>query len=302
MNLLNKLSLLLIMVLLTFSCAGNEPEQKGSPEYIAEITEWHQKRIERLKQDNNWLNLVGLFWLEEGDNSFGSAADNKIIFPEGSPERIGIISLIDSSLSFTAEAGVIVTSEDNPVTELTLKEDVSGEPTILTSGRFRWYIIKRGERYGIRLRDLEAPILKEFKGIERYPTNSDWKFEAKFEPYDPPKKIMIPNILGTTEESNSPGALIFNKDGNEYKLDALESRTGYFIIFADETSGDETYGAGRFLYTGMQDTSGIVILDFNKAYNPPCVFTKYATCPLPPKQNYLHLEITSGEKMWGEMH
>lgn len=293
---------MLVPVLLTISCTENEPEQKGSPEYIAEIAEWHQKRIERLKQDNNWLNLVGLYWLEEGENSLGSATDNKIIFPEESPERIGTLSLIDSSINFTVETGVIVTHEDNPVTEIILKEDLTGEPKVLTSGRFRWYIIKRGERYGIRLRDLEAPILKEFKGIERYPTNSDWKFEAKFEPYDPPKKIMVPTILGTTEENNSPGALIFYKGGNEYKLDALESRTGYFIIFADETSGDETYGAGRFLYTGMQDSSGTVILDFNKAYNPPCVFTKYATCPLPPKQNYLHLEITAGEKMWGEMH
>lgn len=302
MKTLTILPLLLILIFILISCSKEKLEQKGSPEYIAEISEWNQKRIERLKQDNGWLNLVGLYWLEVGENSFGSSSNNKIIFPDDSPSRIGSISLIDSSLSISVEEGVNVTSEGEPVSEMNLKEDISGEPTILTTGKFRWYIIKRGERYGIRLRDLQAPILKEFKGIERYPTNSDWKFDARFEAYDPPKKIMIPTILGTTEEDQSPGVLVFSKNGNEYRLDALESRTGYFIIFADETSGEETYGAGRFLYTGMQDSSGIVALDFNKAYNPPCVFTRFATCPLPPKQNYLHLRITAGEKIWGDKH
>jgi len=302
MRIFRHVSQLLLITFLFLACTEQGPKVKGSPEYITEIEQWHQKRIERLKQDNGWLNLVGLYWLTEGKNSFGSSSDNDIIFPEGSPERIGIISLKDNILSIVIENGVKITCENKPVTEMILKEDITDEPTILNLGTFQWFIIKRGDKYGIRLRDLKVPLVKEFKGIETYPINSDWRIEAKFETYDPPKEILIPNILGMTEEDYSPGALVFKKNGNEYKLDAIESSSGYFIIFADETSGEETYGAGRFLYTEKRDSLNNVILDFNKAYNPPCVFTKFATCPLPPKQNYLQLRITAGEKMWGEQH
>ncbi|MFB3055872.1 MAG: DUF1684 domain-containing protein, partial [Ignavibacteriaceae bacterium] len=273
-----------------------------TPEYIAEIQQWHQKRIERLKKDTGWLNLVGLYWLKEGENTFGSSEKNDIKFPDNSPQKIGTIILKDSLLTFKSADGVDVLNNDVKVTVLELKDDLTGMRTTLASGSLRWYIIKRGERYGIRLRDVESPILKEFKDIDIYPINEDWRIEATFMPYDPPKQILIPNILGTVEEDNSPGALSFTKDGRNYKLDAIESRSGFFIIFADETSGKETYGAGRFLYTDEPDSNNIVILDFNISYNPPCVFTKYATCPLPPKQNYLHLKITAGEKMWGELH
>lgn len=301
-----KLSKTIILVIATFfiylSCTEKEPEPKGTPEYIAEIQQWHQKRIERLKKDTGWLNLVGLYWLKEGENTFGSSEENDINFPDNSPPKIGTIILKDSSLTFKSADGVDVLNNDVKVTDLELKDDLTGKRTTLALGSLRWYIIKRGERYGIRLRDVESPILKEFKAIDIYPINENWRIEATFEPYDPPKQILIPNILGTTEEDNSPGALSFTKDGRNYKLDAIESSHGFFIIFADETSGKETYGAGRFLYTDRPDSNNKVILDFNISYNPPCIFTKYATCPLPPKQNYLHLKITAGEKMWGELH
>ncbi|MCH7773191.1 MAG: DUF1684 domain-containing protein [Bacteroidetes bacterium] len=299
---LTSLAILFIIILAASGCTEKEPEPKGTPEYIAEIEQWHQKRIERLKKDTGWLNLVGLYWLKEGENTFGSSEKNDIKFPDNSPQKIGTIILKDSLLTFKSADGVDVLNNDVKVTVLELKDDLTGMRTTLASGSLRWYIIKRGERYGIRLRDVESPILKEFKDIDIYPINEDWRIEATFIPYDPPKPILIPNILGTTEEDNSPGALSFTKDGRNYKLDAIESRNGFFIIFADETSGKETYGAGRFLYTDRPDSNNKVILDFNISYNPPCVFTKYATCPLPPKQNYLHLKITAGEKMWGELH
>ncbi len=299
----SKIILLVITVLLiSISCTEKNPEPKGTAEYITEIEQWHQKRIERLKRDTGWLNLVGLYWLNEGENTFGSSEKNDIQFPDNSPPKIGTIILKDSSLTFKSAYGVDVLNNDVKATVLELKDDLTGKRTTLASGSLRWHIIKRGERYGIRLRDLESPLLKEFKDIDIYAINEDWRIEATLIPYDPPKPILIPNILGTTEEDKSPGILSFTKDGKSYKLDAIESRNGYFIIFADETSGKETYGAGRFLYTDKPDSNNKVILDFNIAYNPPCVFTKYATCPLPPKQNYLHLKITAGEKMWGEKH
>jgi hypothetical protein len=302
MRFLRPATQLILTIVLLFACAEQVPDFKGTPEYIADIKQWHQQRIERLKKDNGWLNLVGLYWLQEGANSFGSSKDNDIQFPLNSPDWIGIFFLNDGIVSMKINNGINVTANDIPVKELELKTDSSGEPTILELGSLQWHIINRGDNYGIRLRDLKAPLVKEFKGIDTYPINSDWRFEAGFETYDPPKEILIPNILGTTEEDFSPGAIVFKMNGNEYKLDAIESSSGYFIIFADETSGEETYGAGRFLYTGRKDSLDKVILDFNKAYNPPCVFTKFATCPLPPKQNYLQLRITAGEKMWGEQH
>ncbi len=301
MKLLLKFLLIFLFLLINFGCKEETPP-KGTPEYINEITQWHKKRISNLKKENGWLNLVGLYWLKEGANSFGSAKDNDIVFPEKAPAYIGKFYLKDSIVTVSVIKGIRVTHKDFPVTEMELQDDLTGYPTVLRLGSLRWYIIKRGDRYGVRLRDVAAKLVKEFKDIEMFPINEDWRIEAKFEPYNPPKKMSIPTIIGTVEEDISPGALVFDKDGKIYKLDAIDEGDKFFIIFADETSGKETYGAGRFLYTDKPDSNGIVILDFNKAYNPPCVFTKYATCPLPPKQNYLKLRITAGEKMWGEKH
>jgi hypothetical protein len=295
-------SIVLITLLSIYSCKNETFEQKGAPEYINEVNEWHQTRISRLKEETGWLNLVGLFWLKTGEHRFGSAKDNDIIFPSG-PEHIGSLFLKDSTVTINVLPGVSVLNNNQPVNEMILSDDHTEDPTILALGSLRWYIIKRIKGYAIRLRDLNAELLKTFRNINRFPVNVDWRIEAKFEKFDPPKKITIPDIIGTSEEENSPGAVVFRKDNQTYRMDALDAGGNrIWFIFADETSGNETYGAGRFLYTDKPDSNGIVILDFNRAYNPPCVFTRFATCPLPPKDNYLKLRITAGEKMWGEHH
>jgi len=274
-------SIVLITLLSIYSCKNETFEQKGAPEYINEVNEWHQTRISRLKEETGWLNLVGLFWLKTGEHRFGSAKDNDIIFPSG-PEHIGSLFLKDSTVTINVLPGVSVLNNNQPVNEMILSDD---------------------HTEAIRLRDLNAELLKTFRNINRFPVNVDWRIEAKFEKFDPPKKITIPDIIGTSEEENSPGAVVFTKDNQTYRMDALDAGGNrIWFIFADETSGNETYGAGRFLYTDKPDSNGIVILDFNQAYNPPCVFTRFATCPLPPKDNYLKLRITAGEKMWGEHH
>lgn len=290
---------IVIIIFIIASC-GETLKQKGDPAYISQINEWHKKRIENLKKENGWLNLVGLFWLKQGENNFGSGSENDIIFPEGKCEKnMGKFILNDSTVSMIINDGVNVIVDEKSVSELELKNDLSGSPTISKFGSLRWFVIKRGDKYGIRLRDLEAPLVKNFEGIETYPINSDWKIEAGFSGYNPPKKIAVPNVLGTIEEADSPGALVFKIGEQEYKFDALEGGDSYFIVFADETSGNETYGGGRFIYVPKADSSGKIFIDFNKAFNPPCVFTKYATCPLPPKQNFLKLKITAGEKNYG---
>lgn len=291
--------LISLSFLLLISC-NSSLEEKGSAEYFNEIKNWHKKRVKNLKKENGWLNLVGLYWLKEGENKFGSDKSNDIDFPIGkSSPFIGSFFLKDSVVTIKVNSGVEVFLENcEQVTKMELKHDLQPSTTILDHGSLRFFVIKRGKRFGIRLRDLDAELVKKFTGIETYPINSDWKIEAKFESYNPSKIISVPNIIGTIDEEKSPGALIFSIDNEEYKLDVLDAGKSYFVIFADETSGNETYGGGRFLYVDKPDSSGKIYIDFNKAYNPPCVFTKYATCPLPPKQNHLKIEITAGEKMF----
>lgn len=285
------------------SCSS-ELKEKGSSEYITAIKEWHNKRIENLKKDNGWLNLAGLFWMMPGENRFGSDKSNDLVFPEGkAPLFMGSFFLKDSVVNIRINDSVEVLLENREdVTEMELKHDQQKGTSILDHGSLRWNVIKRGDRYGIRLRDLDAELVRNFPGIDTFPVNDDWKIEAEFEEYNPPKEIEVPNVIGTIEIERSPGALIFKKEGISYRLDVTDSGRSYFVIFADLTSGKETYGAGRFLSVDKPDSTGKIYIDFNKSYNPPCVFTKYATCPLPPKQNHLKLEITAGEKNFGEGH
>jgi uncharacterized protein (DUF1684 family) len=278
-------------------------KEKGSPEYISEITEWHSKRIENLKKESGWLNLAGLFWLMEGENKFGSDKSNHIIFPNGAPEFMGSFFLKDSVVIMKLNTNVEVSlASGEKVNELVLRHDQQAGTTICNHNALRWNLIKRGERYGIRLRNLDSEQLKKFTGIETFPINDDWKLEARFEPYTPPKEIEIPTVIGTIEKDKAPGSLVFKKEDKLYRLDVTDAGNQYFVIFADLTNGKQTYGAGRFLYVNKADSTGKIYIDFNKAYNPPCAFTKYATCPLPPKQNYLKLEITAGENNYGGEH
>jgi len=266
----------------------------------AEIEEWHGKRVDDLKAPNGWLNLIGLLWLEEGLNTFGSDKKNNIVFPEGKiPARAGYFSLKQNTVTLDVAKGVNITSEGQPVKSLVIFNPDSTHQPIVEFDSLRWTIIKRDDKFGIRLRDLNNPDLRNFKGIDRYPVNTDWRLEAKWEPADSTRTIDITNVLGQTTAQSSPGTLVFSIDDKEYKLDALKgNEEEYFVIFADATTGKETYGAGRFIYVKKQ-VDGKTIIDFNKAYNPPCAFTEYATCPLPPKQNTLTVAIEAGEKNYG---
>lgn len=290
--------LIIIPVFLMIIFGGCEKDN-GSPEYIKSLKEWHKQRIARLKTETSWLNLVGLYWLAEGENSFGSADDNDIIFPDNAPGHIGIFILHDDTVHVKINPGVTVTSDSQTVREMKMNDDLSDNTTVLQSGSLRWFIINRNGKYGVRLRDINAPLVKEFKGIDIYHIDEKWRINAEFEKYPSPKVIDIPNILGSIEKDTVAGRLVFKLNGEMYTLDPVSEGNEFFIIFADETNGEETYGAGRFLYTDKPDSLGKVVLDFNKAYNPPCAFTRFATCPLPPKQNYLHLKVTAGEKKYG---
>lgn len=266
-------------------------------QYIKDIKAWHQDRVESLKSENGWLNLAGLFWLEEGENSFGSDASNQIVFPEKAPKKLGTLLLKDSKVSFVAEQGVAVSLLGPTVPASYVFAD--GQSTTMQYGSLRWFVIKRGPKVGIRLRDLESAELQHFKGVDTYPIDAKWKVTAKLEKATADKKIAIMDVLGQTTMQPSPGTLVFSIAGKEYRLDAVESEGELFILYADPTNQKETYGAGRFLYADLPNEQGTTILDFNKSINPPCAFTAFATCPLPPKQNRLPIAIRAGEKNYG---
>jgi uncharacterized protein (DUF1684 family) len=180
-----------------------------------------------------------------------------------------------------------------------IQSDKSGKPTLLQSGSLAWFIIKRGDNYGIRLRDYKHPALMEFHGIESFPPDEEWVIRAGFEEFTEPYELNLPTVHGINERNNCPGTLRFRVGGSEQLLYPTSAGDGFFIVFADETSGLETYGGGRFLYTAKPDSDNIVTIDFNRAYNPPCAFTPFATCPLPPRENILTVRIEAGEKFAG---
>ncbi len=294
-----KRNIIIYLIIIFFGC--ERYEEKGSPEYIKEINEWHRKRIENLKKENGWLNLVGLFFLKPGENTFGSAVSNDFRIEDGSlPARICTFILKDSIVEIVPEEGVELKVNDKLISRMILIDDHLNEPTIVSLNSYKWYIIRRRDIYALRVRNLNAPLVKEFSGIDRFPVNEDWKIIADFIPYTPPKEIDVPSIIGVNQKEISPGKVRFKIQNQFFELDAFESGNSLFFVFSDETNGKETYGAGRFLVANKPDSNSKVILDFNKAYNPPCVFTKYATCPLPPPQNHLKIRITAGEKVYGK--
>jgi uncharacterized protein (DUF1684 family) len=268
--------------------------------YRKEIEAWRQKRVEGLKREDGWLTLVGLYWLQPGENSLGSDPGSRVVLPAGkSPARAGTLVREGDKVTLRVEPGVPLTANGKPVAApLELAADATGKPTELQLGSLNFYTIKRGDRIGVRIKDKESPGRTAFKGLDDYPIRPEWRVVARFEPYNPPKQVPITNVLGQVENNPSPGAVVFDWQGKTYRMDALgDLEEGLSLIFGDATNGKETYGAGRFLDTDPPK-DGKVVVDFNTAYNPPCAFTAFATCPLPPPQNKLAIAVTAGEKKY----
>ncbi len=267
----------------------------SSEEYAESIAEWDSNRLERLKAPGGWLNLAGLFWLNEGENTIGSSSENHHVFRRG-PENIGKIILRDDGVEFVAAPGVPVMSGEEQVERVELITDAEGRATRLSVDSLQFFLIRRGDRIGIRLRDFQHPRIEQLTRIDRYPPDQDWIIRARFIEDEEGLTINIPNVLGDINEESVPGIFEFEYEGETYRLYPTGSRENPFLIFGDETSGIETYGGGRFLSPGAPGEDGYVSIDFNKAYNPPCAFSDYATCPLAPRENILPFSVTAGEK------
>jgi hypothetical protein len=274
--------------------------------YRAEVQKWRADREARLKADGGWLSVAGLFWLNEGPNRFGTDPAGDIVLPEGSaPAKAGVFELKAGQVTVALLPGASGRLAGQPVSSPTaMRPDTAGTPDVLEMGTLSMNVIKRGEKYGIRLKDKNSAVRRGFLGLKWFDVKEDYRVEARFVSYPQPKPVKVPNVLGQSESMPSPGYAEFTLNGKAVKLDGVmedPQAEQLFFILRDQTSGKETYGAGRFLYAELPK-AGKIVLDFNKAYSPPCAFTPYATCPLPPPQNWMPVRVEAGEMAYGKAH
>jgi uncharacterized protein len=311
-NKMNKLvaSCLTLLMVIGLNACSNEPSTEdvkanaalkaAKLAYEKEIAQVRNLRLEKLQRPDGYLSLVGMHWLEVGNTRVGSGIDNGTKLSAG-PARIGVINVTkDGKLSLQPEQGVDITIDGIPASgRANLVADSDGVPTVVgfNKGDASFIVIKRGGNYALRVRDAMASTRLHFPGIEYFPVNKDFRIQATFIPSPPGKTIEIMNILGMVEPMANPGQVVFTKDGKEYRLDAVDEGDGrLFLNFSDRTSGHESYAASRFMYAKNPGGKGTTVVDFNTAYNPPCAFTLFSTCPIPPLQNRLDLRIEAGEK------
>lgn len=265
--------------------------------FHVENRKWRQEREARLKAEDGWLTVSGLFWLKEGENTLGTGSKQRIVLPKGSaPSNVGTLELANGVVTLRVAPRVNVIVKNKKVRQFEMRFEGQKQPDPFTVGSLQLSVIKRGDRYGLRVRDKNSAARRQFKGLRWFPARESYRVTASFVPDAQAKEIIIMNVLGDELKMKSPGTLSFELNGQTYQLrPVIEDDKKLFILFKDSTAGKTTYGAGRFLYADLPK-DGKVVLDFNRAENPPCAFTLYATCPLPPKENFLPIAIDAGEK------
>lgn len=272
----------------------------SASDYQQSVEHWQAQRVERLRADDGWLTLVGLPWLAPGANSVGSAADNEIVLKHAA-KHLGVVTWAEDgevSLTLDKHSGALI--DGKRAARVTMLDDEHDKPTIVSFGTTSFYLITRNGKKGLRVKDTQAKTRTDFVGIDSYPIDPSWRVVATWTPFEPVHHIKVATRIGTLDDFPVPGKATFERDGKTYTLlpvIEVPGDTELFVMFSDRTSGKETYGAGRFLYAAMPK-DGKIILDFNKAYNPPCAFTPYATCPLAPPENRIDLKVTAGEKKY----
>ncbi len=281
--------------------AVKTPMSEDEARYLSEENLWRVQREEQLVQPDGWTSLIALHFLSLNSHYIGSSQRSGMRIPLG-PESLGMVQRNGDRVFFVPEPGLSLTVDGEPFKgRVELKDDSAGAPTVIgfDEGKGRLTLITRGGRQALRVRHEDAPTRKNFIPIEFWKPDSAWRVEARFEPHPPGKMIEIGTIIGTTEPTPNPGAFVFKRDGKTYRIEALDQGEPTLqLIIADRTSGHESYGAGRYLDVARPGPDGKAVIDFNRAYNPPCAFTQFATCPLPPNENRLDLAITAGEKRY----
>jgi uncharacterized protein len=273
--------------------------------YAADTREWRAKRLDAIAGTDGWSTLAGLFWLDSTRYSIGSDSSSGIVLPSRAvPRALGTLTRQDSVVRFVAARGAVVLRDSTRIDSLVVQSDKSKTPTVLRSGSMTLRLIERGGRLAIRAKDSMYVTRREFAGLDYYPLDTSLRVQARLIPHATPRTLKIVNVIGQTDDYRSPGILEFSIAGASYRLTAAHepNDTLIFVIFRDGTAKDATYPAGRFMYANPADSAGNVILDFNRAFNPPCAFTVFATCPLPPAENMLTVAIRAGEKRYAGAH
>jgi uncharacterized protein (DUF1684 family) len=292
--------------------AASPATPAAAVDHTAEVLAWRERRVGNLRKPDGWLSLVGLHWLIEGEQSVGSGEDNAIVLATG-PERLGTMRVSQGKLEFIADAAARdlrlqslqadawVDISSAAGVAVALQPDSGEQPgRILIGTDSSVTPIERGGKLALRVKDANAATRAGFAGIDYFDIDPGWRIEAQWTAYATPQSFEIQNVLGMIEKMPNPGYASFSRNGREYRLYPVieEGEADWFFIFADRTSGRETYGPGRFFYATPVADGEKIVLDFNKAYNPPCAFTEYSTCPLPPPENRLDLAVTAGEKKY----
>jgi hypothetical protein len=273
------------------------PATAADAQYVKSVWDWRARADQGLRRDNGWLTLAGRFVMKPGVNTFGTGAANDIVFPPGlGPERMGTLAIEGGEVKVRLADGLVMTKDGATFTERVMGTRTDDRDWVQI-GRASFHVIERGGRYVLRLADKESEVRKSFGGRVWYDVNERYRVPAKFVPYDPPRKIPIVNVIDEVSDEDAPGYVEFRLGGRTYKLDAVGDGDGLFFIFRDATAGNGTYPPGRFLYVEKKPRPGAkFMLDLNRAYNPPCAFSEFTTCPLPPKQNILKVKIEAGER------
>jgi uncharacterized protein (DUF1684 family) len=289
-----------LAALVLAACTGDSRQGPG-PDYAAEIERQRAERVERLRAPDGWLSLVGLHWLGEGHNRFGSAEENEIILTgdDRTPPLAGTLVYEAGRVRILPDESAEIRIGGEPIEGArVLRDDSAAAPDVVELGRLRFHVIARGGRHALRIKDPESPTRLEFRGIEFFPVDPAYRVEARLRTYDSPQPREVATVTGTTARMFAPGTLEFEILDRTFSLEPFVGEPGetdLFLMFKDRTSGRETYGAGRYLSATLEGERAV--LDFNQAYNPPCAFSKFATCPLPPGENRLDVEIRAGEKL-----
>ena len=286
---------LLPVVLLSAACSTTADDLDRAA-LEAEILEWRDSRRASLMAPTGFLTLAGLFWLDEEITTFGSAPDNDLVFPSAADAHTGRFRLTADGVIMEPRAGVAVFSDDEPVGEILVADDTTENPVMIMHGSLAWTVIKRDGRYAVRLRDFEHPALASFPPLQYFPIDPSWRVEGTLERYAEPKRVAASTVIeGLGWNPESPGVAVFEKDGETHRLEAYTSGERLFFVFGDRTNSRETYPAGRFLYTDAPGEDGRIVLDFNRAYSPPCAFNDFSTCPVASPRNRLPIRIPAGE-------
>ncbi|MEB2186982.1 DUF1684 domain-containing protein [Xanthomonas campestris pv. campestris] len=273
--------------------------------FLADNAAWREARLTELRAPDGWTSLVGLHWLSLKAHYIGRSADSGIRLAVG-PPKMGMVSSERDALWFVPERGAALTVGGKPLTgKIRFQSDVDPQPTLIgfDDGKGVLSLIHRGDRYALRVKHADAPSRTGFAGLEYWPIDPSWRIQARYVPNNVGKTIPIVDIVGISSEQPNAGAIEFERDGKTYRLEAIgEPGRPMFVVFADRTSGHGSYSAGRFLDLEAPDASGHVVVDFNRAINPPCAFTPFATCPLPPPENRIDLAVSAGEKAYKAAH